>query len=95
VLDEPTSALDVHSERLLQQTISELEGRVTMVIVAHRLSTIAACRKLLVLEEGEIAAFGTQAEVRRHPFLQRTVLTLNDPDPEPEVMFPDQREQRG
>ena len=74
VLDEPTSALDVHSERLLQQTIAELEGKVTMVIVAHRLSTIAACRRLLVLDEGEIVASGDQAVVRRHPFLQKAAL---------------------
>jgi ABC-type multidrug transport system fused ATPase/permease subunit len=71
VLDEPTSALDVHSERLLQATISELTGRVTMVIVAHRLSTIAACERLLVLERGAIAALGSYDEVQRHPFLQR------------------------
>ena len=74
VLDEPTSALDVHSERLLQQTISELEGRVTMVIVAHRLSTIAVCQRLLVLEDGEIAALGPYAEVQRHPFLRRAAV---------------------
>ncbi|MET0903097.1 MAG: ABC transporter ATP-binding protein [Acidimicrobiales bacterium] len=71
VLDEPTSALDVHSERLLEKTFSELEGRVTMVIVAHRLSTIAACERLLVLEDGAISALGPYAEVQRHPFLRR------------------------
>jgi len=71
VLDEPTSALDVHSERLLQRTIEELAGRVTMVIVAHRLTTIAACERLLVLEQGEIVAHGPYAEVQRHPFLRR------------------------
>ena len=71
VLDEPTSALDVHSERLLQATIRELTGRVTMVIVAHRLSTIAACERLLVLERGEIVALGPYDEVQRHPFLKR------------------------
>lgn len=71
VLDEPTSALDVHSERLLQQTIVELQGRVTMVIIAHRLTTIAACQRLLVLEDGAIGALGPRAEVQRHPFLRR------------------------
>jgi ABC-type multidrug transport system fused ATPase/permease subunit len=71
VLDEPTSALDVHSERMLQKTIAELTGRVTMVIVAHRLSTIAACERLLVLEQGRVAALGPNAEVQRHPFLAR------------------------
>ncbi len=71
VLDEPTSALDVHSERLLQQTIAELEGKVTMVIIAHRLTTISACQRLLVLEDGAIGALGPRAEVQRHPFLSR------------------------
>ena len=71
VLDEPTSALDVHSERLLHATISELRSRVTMVIVAHRLSTIAACERLLVLERGEVAALGPYDEVQQHPFLRR------------------------
>lgn len=72
VLDEPTSALDIHSERLLQQTIAELEGRVTMVIIAHRLSTIEACQRLLVLEDGQIAALGSHAEVKLHSFFRRT-----------------------
>ncbi len=42
-----------------------------MVIVAHRLSTIAACERLLVLEHGSVAALGPYDEVQRHPFLQR------------------------
>lgn len=71
VLDEPTSALDVHSERLLQQTIAELHGSITMVIVAHRLSTIAACDRLVILDGGRVAAIGTHAEVGHHPFLAR------------------------
>lgn len=68
VLDEPTSALDVHSERLLAQTIAELRGAVTMVIVAHRLSTIAACERLLVLDAGIVSALGPYPEVADHPF---------------------------
>jgi ABC-type multidrug transport system fused ATPase/permease subunit len=79
VLDEPTSALDVHSERLLQRTITELSGRVTMVIVAHRLSTIATCERLLVLEHGQIAALGSYAEVQRHPFLRRAAAVDSPP----------------
>jgi len=71
VLDEPTSALDVHSERALTKTIADLAGRVTMVIVAHRFTTIAACERLLVLDEGRVAALGSFTEVKHHPFLAR------------------------
>jgi ABC-type multidrug transport system fused ATPase/permease subunit len=54
VLDEPTSALDTRSEQLLLQTIEELEGRVTMVIVAHRLTTLARCDRLLAMNHGHL-----------------------------------------
>jgi ABC-type multidrug transport system fused ATPase/permease subunit len=73
VLDEPTSALDVHSERLLQQTIAELRGRVTIVIVAHRLTTIESCDRLLILEGGRTASLGTRSEVGSHPFLRHAL----------------------
>lgn len=52
VLDEPTSALDVKSEQLLQRTIEELKGTVTMVIVAHRLTTLACCDRVISMTEG-------------------------------------------
>jgi ATP-binding cassette subfamily B protein len=70
ILDEPTSALDVHSEAALQRTIDELAGEVTLVIIAHRLTTIAACDRLMILEQGSVAAIGTRDEVRDHPFLR-------------------------
>ncbi|TDT15618.1 ATP-binding cassette subfamily B protein [Ilumatobacter fluminis] len=63
VLDEPTSALDRHSERGLQQTLGELRGRVTMVVIAHRLSTLDLCDDLLVLDEGRVVAFGPRSEI--------------------------------
>lgn len=58
ILDEPTSALDMRSEMLVQETLHELHGEVTMVIVAHRISTMAICDRILVLENGTIAAEG-------------------------------------
>jgi ATP-binding cassette, subfamily B, bacterial len=56
VLDEPTSALDVRSERLIQESLEELRGRMTLFIVAHRLSTLDSCDRLLVLEDGVLEA---------------------------------------
>jgi len=69
VLDEPTSALDVRSEALVRQTLSELKGRVTVIVISHRLATVKDCDLLLVLESGVLADFGPPNEVtERGPF---------------------------
>jgi ATP-binding cassette subfamily B protein len=68
-LDEPTSALDTRSESLIRQTLAELRGRVTVIIISHRLGLIEDCDLLLVLEKGRVADFGPRGEVlRRGPF---------------------------
>ena len=59
MLDEPTSSLDVHSEELIQRTLAELKGEVTMVVIAHRLSTLRLCDRILVLEGGRVRGFDT------------------------------------
>lgn len=58
VLDEPTSALDVQSESLVQEALRSMKGSVTMFIVAHRLSTLSTCDRIMVLDDGRLAAFG-------------------------------------
>jgi ATP-binding cassette subfamily B protein len=63
VLDEPTSAIDSRSEQLIRQTLFELHGEVTIVIITHRPNLISGCDLLLVLEKGRIAAFGPSSEV--------------------------------
>jgi ABC-type multidrug transport system fused ATPase/permease subunit len=57
VLDEPTSALDMRSEALVQQTLGDLKGRVTTFIVAHRMSTLNSCDRIMVFGEGRLQAF--------------------------------------
>ena len=64
VLDEPTSALDPRSEQLVQQTIDNLGGSVTLFIIAHRMSTLRSCEKIIVLEDGTVSAFGEPEQVR-------------------------------
>lgn len=54
ILDEPTSALDGESERRVRETITELKGRVTLVIVAHRLSTLDVCDRVISIEAGRV-----------------------------------------
>ncbi len=74
VLDEPTSALDTQSEALVRDTIENLDGHVLRVVIAHRLTTLAICDRLVVLRDGRIEADGPTAEVlRADPFLQEAI----------------------
>jgi ATP-binding cassette, subfamily B, bacterial PglK len=58
LLDEATSALDNETEREVSRALQALHGRVTTVIIAHRLSTVKACDRILFLSEGRIAGEG-------------------------------------
>ena len=72
VLDEATSALDAETEAAITQTLRDLEGEVTMVIVAHRLSTVQHADSVTYLDRGMIIAQGTFSEVRTQvPALER------------------------
>jgi len=59
VLDEATSSLDAETEQSVSQMIDELEGDVTTIIVAHRLSTIRGVDRVAFLQHGEITATGS------------------------------------
>ena len=66
ILDEPTSALDVTTEALVMAGIERLmEGRTTFII-AHRLSTVQRCDRIVVLQDGAIVEQGNLAELLRH-----------------------------
>ena len=64
VLDEATSALDNETERRLTRTIESLAGSMTMIIVAHRLSTVRHCDQLIFMSGGRAVSHGTFEEVR-------------------------------
>lgn len=64
LLDEATSALDAETEVAITETLRELEGDVTLVVIAHRLSTVKAVDCLYFLERGHVVAKGTFDEVR-------------------------------
>ena len=66
VLDEATAALDNETERQITAAINELMGVRTIIIVAHRLSTVANCDRLIFLENGEVAAEGTYEELLKN-----------------------------
>jgi ABC-type multidrug transport system fused ATPase/permease subunit len=74
VLDEPTAALDLRSERLVQDTLVQLRGQLTLFVVAHRVSTMAVCDRIMVLEEGRLCAIGSHAQVvSESPFYRQAV----------------------
>lgn len=58
ILDEPTAALDAGAELHIRESLARLGKQVTVVIVAHRLSTLEECDRIMVLEAGRISAFG-------------------------------------
>jgi len=59
VLDEATSALDNLTERAVMEAVSDLAGAKTIVMIAHRLSTVRGCDEIFLLERGRVAARGT------------------------------------
>ncbi|MDP9956832.1 subfamily B ATP-binding cassette protein MsbA [Epilithonimonas hungarica] len=63
VMDEATSALDSETENFIQNSINELHGQYTIIVVAHRLSTIKKADKVCLLEKGKIEAIGDFDEV--------------------------------
>jgi ABC-type multidrug transport system fused ATPase/permease subunit len=63
LLDEATSALDSVSERKIQTAINDLQGSQTVVVIAHRLSTVAKADKILVFDNGEIVESGTPKDL--------------------------------
>jgi ABC-type multidrug transport system fused ATPase/permease subunit len=63
-LDEPTSALDVETEHEVMQVMSQLKGQVTVVIVAHRLSTIKDADVVIFVSEGKVAGMGSFSKLR-------------------------------
>ena len=64
VMDEATSSLDSDTEAKVSGAIQELHGKVTLIVVAHRLSTVRMADRIIYLEHGQIVAEGTFEELR-------------------------------
>lgn len=63
ILDEATSALDSESERYVLDAIKALHGEMTIIMIAHRLSTVTNADRIYVLEDGKVVEDGTWAEL--------------------------------
>ncbi|WP_040751137.1 ABC transporter ATP-binding protein [Phycicoccus elongatus] len=76
VLDEPTSALDGRSEALIRTTLAQLRGQITVVIIAHRMSTLDICDRILVIEGGRLSALGTPKSLQEDSEFYRSALAI-------------------
>ena len=67
VLDEATSALDNETEKEIVEEIKRLKGQKTLIVIAHRLSTVQHCDRIFRLENGRIVAEGTPQQMLKEP----------------------------
>jgi ATP-binding cassette subfamily C protein len=74
VMDEATSALDAESEAQIRKALDEMRGRVTVVLIAHRLNTIQHAHDVILIEAGRVRDSGTFQELMaRNPSIRRVV----------------------
>ena len=73
-MDEATSALDAESEHEIQKALDDMRGKVTVVLIAHRLNTIQHADTVFLLESGQLRDSGTFNQLlARNPSVERVV----------------------
>ena len=77
VLDEPTAALDPFTEALIRDTLRDLKGKVTVVVIAHRMSTLDMCDRIMVIDNGRMVAFDKPGVLREQSDFYRRALELS------------------
>ena len=80
LLDEATSALDAESERLVQDALDRLMADRTTIVIAHRLATVRAADRIVVMDEGQIVEEGTHASLSAHGGLYARLARLQFED---------------
>ncbi len=85
LLDEATSALDSESERVVQDALDRLMAARTTLVIAHRLATVQAADRIIVLDRGRIDAIGAHGELLRTSALYARLAALQFGDPAEEA----------
>lgn len=77
ILDEPTSALDVRSEHFIRETLLGLKHRMSVIVIAHRLSTLSICDRIMVIKDGQLKEFDTPGALEQSSDFYREALALS------------------
>jgi len=78
IFDEATSALDYESEKIIQDNMETIKHDRTMLIIAHRLSTVRDCDVIYALDKGEILEFGSHDELMEQEGYYHSLVTQQD-----------------
>ena len=81
IMDEATSALDTLTEKAIQETIRSLHGEVTTITIAHRISTIAHCDEIFLIDEGRLDERGKYEHLLSKSALFRDLANQNNNEP--------------
>jgi ATP-binding cassette subfamily B protein len=76
ILDEATSSIDTETEQLIQQAVNRVMQERTSLVVAHRLSTIQKCKRILVFHHGELRESGSHQELLEQDGLYKRLYQL-------------------
>ena len=76
ILDEATASMDVENESMVQEALSELLRDKTVLVIAHRMRTVAGADKIVVLEDGKVAEQGRPEELMKHSCIFSNMVRL-------------------
>ncbi|CAG2106180.1 unnamed protein product, partial [Medioppia subpectinata] len=93
LLDEATSALDTRSEAVVQTALEKASKGRTSVVVAHRLSTVVNCDRIVVMETGRVVETGTHAQLLERKGVYHALVRQQSAAAEPEVTDADESEE--
>ena len=82
MFDEATSALDNETQAEIQQSIRNMQGEYTILIIAHRLSTVINSDRLILIDQGKVKGIGTHQELLEHNAIYKKLYELELSDEE-------------
>lgn len=80
MLDEPTAALDHEAEDSITDVLRNMKGDRTMIVIAHRLTTLEFCDRILLVDQGQVVELGTGAEIQNREGLRLLAESVLDQD---------------